>query len=117
MAIGITTFLLKPVTVTLYIFLILWGFGSGAMTPLGITIRGRYFGRKAYGSIQGTSQLFATPLALLSPIYAGWIYDSTGSYTTAFITYAGVVAFGALVACFLKPPKPPDEVSDVRKFM
>jgi MFS family permease len=117
MAAGIIAFLLNHTLAMVYVFLILFGIGSGAMAPLGIAIRGRYFGRKAYGSIQGSSQLFAAPVSLLAPIYAGWSFDNTGNYITAFTTFAAIAAFGAFIMCFLRPPKPPAEVTDVHKFM
>ena len=116
-AIGITAFLLNQSIAMVYVFLILFGFGSGAPTPLRLIIGGRYFGRKAFASIQGTSSVFTAPLGLLAPVYAGWVYDTTGSYITAFILFAALVTFAAFLMCLVRPPKPPAQVTDVRKFM
>jgi MFS family permease len=106
-ALGITTFLLNQSIASVYIFLILFGFGSGAFVPLDIVIRSRYFGRKAYGSIQGSSVILSAPISFLSPIYTGWVYDTTGSYTTAFILFAALGALAAFMMCLIKVPKPP----------
>jgi len=116
-AIGITAFLLNQTIAMVYVLLILYGFGSGAPTPLRLTMGGRYFGRKAFASIQGTSMLFGAPVSLLAPVYAGWIYDTTGSYITAFTLFAVLAALAAFLMCLVRPPKPPAQVTDIRKFM
>jgi cyanate permease len=116
MTAGITAFLLHQTAAMVYVFLALWGLGTGGTTPLSITMRGRYFGRKAYGSIQGTSQLFAAPIALISPVYAGWVYDVSGSYITAFITFAVITACAVILACLIRVPKPPVQMTDIHRF-
>ena len=116
-AIGIAAFLLNQTIAMVYVFLTLYGFGSGATVPLQLTMQGRYFGRKAFASIQGTAILFAAPLSLIAPIYAGWIYDTTGSYATAFITLAALATLVTFLLCLARPPKPPAQVGDIHKFM
>ena len=108
-ALGITFFLLNQNLASVYVFLILFGFGTGAFVPLDIVIRSRYFGRKAYGSIQGSSVILSAPIAFLSPIYTGWVYDTSGSYTTAFILFAALGALAAFTMCLVKVPKPPTD--------
>jgi cyanate permease len=103
-AFGIAAFLLNPSTLTLYILLILFGFGSGPVRALLILIRARFFGRKAYGSIEGTSLTFGTPFSILSPIYAGAIFDKTGSYYSAFAVFAAMAAFAAFILCLIRHP-------------
>jgi len=117
MAVGIAAFLLSQTLAMLYIFLILWGFGNGALAPLDILTRGRYFGRKAYGSIYGSSAIFLAPLSFLAPIYVGRVYDVTGSYITAFILFAALAAFTAFLVCLIRVPKPPAHNSDIRRSM
>ena len=116
-AVGITAFLLNQTIAMVYVFLILYGFGIGPIRPLLIIMRGRYFGRKAYGSIEGTSILLESPLSLLAPVYSGWVYDTTGSYITAFILFAGLATFSTFLMCLVRPPKPPAKATDVHKFM
>ncbi len=116
-AIGITAFLLNQTMAMVYVWFILYYFGLGIGVPLASVVRARYFGRKAFGSIQGISSLITTPFVVLAPIYAGWIYDNTGSYITAFTLFATLLAFSAVFPCFALPPKPPAEVTDVHKFM
>ena len=104
-ALGIASFLIYPHTFMLYPLLILMGFGSGAVRPLFIIMRGRYFGRRAYGAIEGTSMTFQTPFSMLSPIYAGWVYDTTGSYMTAFTLFALLAAFSAFIMYLARYPR------------
>lgn len=103
-ALGMGAFLYRPTIPMLHFFLILFGFGIGPTKPLLFILRGRYFGRKAYGAIEGTSLTFETPFSMLSPIYAGWIYDTTNSYQQVFMVFTGLAIFSAVIMCFAKPP-------------
>jgi len=116
-AVGITAFLLNQTIAMIYVFLILFWIGVGIALPLTAAIRARYFGRKAFGSIAGTSLLFLTPVGVVAPIYAGWVYDNTGSYITAFTLFAILFGISAVLASLAYPPKPPAQVTDVRKFL
>ena len=116
-AVGITAFLLKQTIAMVYVFFILYGFGNGASTPLRLMIGSRYFGRKAFGTILGSILVIESPLGFLAPVYSGWIYDTTGSYITAFILFAALATLSTFLICLARPPKPPAEVTDIRKFM
>ena len=80
-------------------------------------VMARYFGRKAYGSIRGTLLMFQAIFGMAAPIYAGWIYDTTNSYTTALNLCAALAGLAAILMAFARPPKPPAQVADVRKFL
>ncbi|HJX12608.1 MAG TPA: MFS transporter [Dehalococcoidales bacterium] len=116
-AAGIAAFLLKPGVPSVYIFFILFGFGAGAPTTLVVLMRGRYFGRKAYGSIAGFSSMVSSPAALVAPVFAGWVYDTTGNYTSAFILLGALAAFCAVLMMFIKAPAAPSQVTSTSKFM
>jgi len=117
LAAGITAIVLKQTIAMIYVFLILYGLGSGASSPLRIMIGSRYFGRKAFGSILGSILMVEAPLGFLAPIYSGWIYDTQGSYITAFITFAALATFSAFLMFLVRPPKPPEIVTDIRKVV
>jgi len=116
-AAGITAFLLSQTIAMVYVFLILFWVGVGIALPLEAGLRARYFGRKAFGSIEGTSMIFTTPVGVIAPIYAGWIYDNTGSYIPAFTLFAILFAISAVLVSLAYPPKPPAQVTDIRKFL
>ncbi len=104
--IGISTYLLGHSLVAVYVLLICHGLSSGAMTPLVVLILGRYFGRKAFGSILGTMIAFLAPMSLFSPVYYGWIFDINSSYDVAFITAVSMAAIAVVATFFIRPPKP-----------
>ncbi len=76
----------------------------------------RYFGRKAYGSIQGSKMMFMTPFSMVAPVYAGWVHDTTGSYVNAISLLTVLGFISTVIICFVLPPKPPAEVTDIRKI-
>jgi cyanate permease len=116
-AVGIGIFLIFQNVAAMYVFLALFGFGSGAPVALRLTMGGRYFGRKAFASIQGTSMVLGAPVALFAPVYAGSVYDTTGSYITAFIVFVTIAVIAAVLMALMRPPKPPEQVGDIRKFL
>ena len=116
-AAGLTAFLLNQTIAMTYVFFILYYIGMGTSLPINGAMRARYFGRKGVGSIGGTSAIIMTPLAVIAPIYAGWIFDNTGVYITAFIVFACLLAFAAVLMSMIPPPKPPSEITDIRKFV
>jgi MFS family permease len=102
---GLSIFLLFKSTLSVYIFLVLYGFSSGASTPLFILILGSYFGRKAFGSIFGSSMAIRAPISLFAPVFSGWIFDRTGSYITAFTFFTICGFLAVLLMCLVRPVK------------
>lgn len=97
--IGIGSYLTFRNLPAVYVLLACHGLSAGAVTPIILLILGRYFGRKAFGSILGAMLAFIAPLGMISPVYYGWVFDTTGSYDLAFIT-AIVLASGAVITTF-----------------
>jgi len=116
-AVGVGVFLLNDTTASIYIWFVLYGIGQGIPMTVNPMMRARYFGRKSFGSIAGFSRMFMTPVGVLGPIYAGWIYDTTGSYMNAFVQFAIMLAVSAVIAALIMPPKPPEKLTDVRAIM
>jgi len=116
-AVGVAVFLLNQSIAMIYVWFILYGIGMGAAWALSSPVRARYFGRKAFGSITGFSSVFMTPMGIVAPVYAGWVYDSTGSYITVFALFAALLAFATTLTFFALPPKSPAEVGDIHKFI
>ena len=105
--IGIGAFLLFQNIASVYVLLICHGFSSGAVTPLIILIVGRYFGRKAFGAILGTTLALLAPLGLLAPVYYGWVFDTTGDYNNAFMTVLVLAVIATGLTLLVRAPKPP----------
>ncbi|MFC1847617.1 MFS transporter, partial [Chloroflexota bacterium] len=116
-AAGLTIFLLNQTVNMIYVWFVFHGIGTGAFWTLMSPIRGRYFGRKAFGSISGFSSLLMTPAGVAAPVYAGWVYDTTGSYIAVFTMFAALLGFAAILACLIAPPKPPAVSADIRRIL
>ena len=108
MMVGLGAFILSNVTeglpmLLLFVVVYAVGWGGGA-TTMNAT-RGAYFGRRSFGTISGTMDFVQMFGLVLGPIYAGFVFDVTQSYTIAFNSFA-ISAFsaGALMV-FLRDPR------------
>ncbi len=115
-AIGVAIFLRSQSIATIYIWFISYGIGLGTVDTLRPLLLARYFGRKAYGSIRGSISMLTSPFGMASPIYAGWIYDTTHNYSTVFRQFALGLAIAAIAACFILPPKPATKTTDAPRI-
>ena len=115
-AIGIIIFLLNQTTAMIYVWFVLLGIGWGSGITSYSVIGGRYFGRKAFGSIRGTGMAIMAPVSIVSAIGAGWIYDTTGSYISAFVIFAAALTATTIIVSMARPPKPPPQITGIRSI-
>ncbi len=87
-------------------FVLLYSTAYGGTVVVKATITGDYYGRKNYGKIFGAIQGFSTFGGIAGPLIAGLVYDIYGSYHLAFISFAIMMIFTALLTSFLKRPIP-----------
>ncbi len=87
------------------LFALLLGAGEGR-SSLTTAIRGVYFGRRAFASIMGMSMVPMNVLLFAAPLFAGYMFDTTGSYVIPFTTVAVVSGSGASLFLLLGDPKP-----------
>ncbi|MDP6632529.1 MAG: hypothetical protein QGI51_03380 [Dehalococcoidales bacterium] len=57
---------------------------------------------------------FAMPLGIMDPVYLGWVYDTTGSYMTAFTVIASLLTVSSIFMFLARPPKAPTEATDIQ---
>jgi len=90
----------------LYIYSLLIGINIGGMTPILPGLLLDHFGRKYFGVIFGVSFFMLSLGGAIGPIYGGWIFDITGSYSVAFLTSI-ILSIIAMIAVYLSgaPPK------------
>ena len=88
-----------------YIFAGLYGIGIGGRIPLLTAIRGDYFGRKAFATIMGVSMLPNNVGMLIAPLFAGYMFDTTGSYVVPFTIFAVLNFVGAFGMLFVRKPR------------
>ena len=90
-----------------YVFALFYGFGFGGRTPLTTAIRGDYFGRKAFATIMGLSQLPMNLAMIAAPLFAGYMFDTTGTYIVPFTTFAVLSFLGAVADAVREEAKLP----------
>ncbi len=95
-----------------FLFAVILGIGFGGRSPLTTAIRGVYFGRRSFASITGVSMIPMNALLLGAPLFAGYMYDTTGSYNIPFITIAIVSLLGSSLFLLLGEPKPPSPLKE-----
>jgi len=115
--IGFAAFLLNQTLIMVYPLFFLHHFAGGVYGPLKNVITARYFGRKAFGSILGTSTMFALPVSVGGPIYAGWVYDTTGNYISVLVLCLALLAMGTIIVLPASPPKPPAHVTSIQEII
>lgn len=87
--------------------LIAYGFGVGGTMPLQETVWASYFGRVHLGQIRAVAMPFSIIFSAGGPLLAGALYDRSGSYTSAFSTFAVFSVVGCLLILLARPPVPP----------
>jgi len=93
----------------------LYGLCHGAMFVVVSPTVARFFGMRAHGSIFGTVLFFGTIGGALGPTLAGWVFDTWGSYTPAFLTLAVAAALALVLTRTLPdalPNTPPKSASE-----
>ena len=88
-----------------YLFAAMYGIGFGGRVPLMTAIRGEYFGRKAFATIMGLSMLPNNIAMIVAPLFAGYMFDTTGTYVVPFMAFSLLNYFGAFLIFFVRKPK------------
>lgn len=105
--IGLVMFTHIPGTWGIVLFLILYAPTYAGVLPLIPAIQGEYFGRQWFGTIRG----MMTPITLISgvvgPVFAGTVFDLTGSYKFAFTVFAFSLIVALLLILTAKRPETP----------
>ncbi len=84
----------------LYLYAALIGFNLGAVTPILPGLIAEHFGRRHFGTIYGAAFFLQTLGMVIGPIFGGWIFDTTGSYYSAFLTAASLSLASMIVVYF-----------------
>ena len=86
------------------VFAVLYGIGFGGRIPLLTSIRGEYFGRKAFATIMGLSQMPNNICMIFAPLFAGFMFDTTGTYLIRFAFFGFLNILGAFLMLTVKRP-------------
>ncbi|MBI2906324.1 MAG: MFS transporter [Chloroflexi bacterium] len=86
-------------------FLLVFAPAYGGQVSLMPALRGEYFGRRAFATIQGFMGLVLAVGTVTGPVFAGYLYDVLGSYRQAFVVFGVAAAIAALLAVMAKRPR------------
>jgi MFS family permease len=83
----------------------LFGYGVGGVVPLHGAIVAQTFGRERFGAVLGLMRPAMFPVQILGVPFAGWVYDTTGSYELAFEVLLVLYLFAAVAVSFFRAPQ------------
>ena len=85
-------------------YALLYGIGAGSNRVLVNVAWADYYGRRFQGSLRGVIEPISAVALGFSPLFAGWVYDTTGSYDTAFRYMAYGIFLAGVLVLLAKPP-------------
>ena len=92
------------------LFPFIYGVGVSAFLPLMNLMWANYFGRASLGTIRGTFLPMTQVTTAFGPLFAGFIFDATGSYGPAFLTFTVCYALSGVAIFLARRPKAPAEM-------
>jgi len=95
--------------VLLYLGTFAFGLTMGSIIMMQSLITAECFGLVSFATISGLAGVFTMSGAAFGPTVAGYIFDATRSYQTAFTIFAAMSAVATLVIYFAKPPEPAEQ--------
>jgi MFS family permease len=87
------------------LFLLVFAPGYGGPMPLRPGLQADYFGTRSYGTIMGLMSVVSMPAGLVSPVFAGWVFDVTGSYRLAWQIISLMTLPAVILMLLATPPK------------
>ena len=64
-----------------------------------------FFGRAHVGSIRGVVMPITLVVSALSAPFAGWVYDTTGSYTSVWWAAVALMSLGGVLSLTVRRPQ------------
>ena len=78
-----------------------WSGRGAALTAY----RGELFGRRRFASITGVSMVVTNSLSLIGPVFAGFLFDVTGSYASPFLALSALSLVAAFLILLVRKPR------------
>lgn len=88
----------------LYLYSALLGLGIGGFTPILPGVVADRFGGKSFSLIYSVAFFWFTMGEMVGPIYAGWLFDTTGNYRIAFTTCIAISIVAVILIYFVGKP-------------
>ncbi|MFC1891729.1 MFS transporter [Thermodesulfobacteriota bacterium] len=98
-----------------YAFVFIFGVAHGGCIGAESPLVAWLFGMSSHGMLLGIISCGFTVGAAIGPLFTGYIFDSTGSYKLAFITYGIISLFGFIMAILIRPIKENVTLQEARR--
>jgi len=89
-----------------YLFVILMAVEQGGSTLNWVAL-GNFFGRTSFATLMGIVSTAFNLGMLVSPIYAGYVFDQTGSYTVVLVSFLPIYLVSGAFFLMVRKPKAP----------
>jgi MFS family permease len=86
------------------IYILVQGTAHAAVIAARDSIVADYFGTKRFATIRGLRSSMLLPVSMISPVFMGAMFDSVGSYRTAFLIVAVLGATGMFWLSLIRRP-------------
>ena len=106
--VGLVAILLAPGYAAMLAASLVFGLGFGGLMPLFGLLTAARFGAERLGRMMGAAGPLMLPFQLFGLPFASAIFDRTGSYTGAFVTFLAFYALALLVLSRLSAEPPPE---------
>jgi MFS family permease len=100
--IGVLVLAFASNIIHVYAFVVIYGLTYGGCIPLLMAFRGDIFGRKNFAQMSGIMSPFRMIGNVIGPVLAGYLFDVTGSYKVAFVSFAALAVMSGISFYFVK---------------
>ena len=97
--------------VLIWVYALLLGFGIGSWLPTMSVLVSSNFGLAYYGSVFGVIAFLESAGTSVGPLFAGLMFDATGTYYYAFLTFAVLYAVAIPAILLIKRPTRPGAIT------
>lgn len=99
-ALAMVSLIALPIGIGLILYVVMYGLGHGALTPLRASLVADTFGSAIYGRMNGALSLVATFARAIAPVAVGLAVTQTGTYSPALaaLGLGALLGAGAIVA-------------------
>jgi MFS family permease len=88
----------------MFVFAAIYGFAHGGFFTIMSPLVAELFGIGSHGLLFGIVLATGTIGSTIGPLFAGRIFDMTGSYQIPFLVLTGLAVIGFAMVLLLKPP-------------
>ena len=104
MAVSIVFMARAPSVAAVIPVLVAFSASQGGISVIPQSLIADYFGRRSYATIQGFRSTIQMLGIIAGPIISGYFFDTTGSYTIAFMCFSGAALVSMVLVFMAKPP-------------